>query len=161
MRNPRYRWLFGAVSISADYHPVSRQLIVDHLRAHACDAELESLVRARRPPRRDALREVDAATAARALPDLEAVDRMLERLEPDGAGVPVLLREYSKLGGRIAGFHVDRAFANALDALLVLDLLRTKPRRLERYLGSGISRYLEFHGVPCSPSRPPAGAQAS
>lgn len=161
VRNPRYRWLFGAVSISADYHPVSRQLIVDHLRAHAYDAELGSLVRARRSPRRDALREVDAATAARALPDLESVDRMLERLEPDGAGVPVLLREYSKLGGRIAGFHIDRAFANALDALLVLDLLRTKPRRLERYLGSGISRYLEFHGVPCSPSRPPAGAQAS
>ena len=38
-RNPRYRVLFGPVSISNQYQPLSRRLIVSFLERHALQAE--------------------------------------------------------------------------------------------------------------------------
>jgi hypothetical protein len=49
--------------------------------------------------------------------------------------VPVLLRHYLKLGGKLLGFSVDPEFADALDGLIVVDLTATEPKPLERYLG--------------------------
>jgi putative hemolysin len=48
-RNPQYRVLFGPVSISNDYHPDSRQLIVRFLKSYCLDETLTGLVRARNP----------------------------------------------------------------------------------------------------------------
>ena len=36
--------------------------------------------------------------------------------------MPVLLKKYIKLNGKIIGFNVDPKFNNALDGLLILDL---------------------------------------
>ena len=36
--------------------------------------------------------------------------------------MPILLKRYLKLNGRIIGFNLDPKFNNALDGLLVLDL---------------------------------------
>src|SRR5208283_5149347 len=46
-RNPRYRLLFGPVSISNTYNTISRQLMVTFLRMHNCLPELAGLVKAR------------------------------------------------------------------------------------------------------------------
>lgn len=134
-RNPRYRRLFGPVSISNRYEPSSRRLIVEHLRAHAFDSELANAVAPRRPFHSRALPDLDAATAAHAVPDLRTLSEVVSAAEPDGSGVPVLVREYLKLGGKLLGFHVDRAFGDSLDGLVLVDLLATEPRLLARYLG--------------------------
>ncbi|HOY72271.1 MAG TPA: hypothetical protein PLX53_03980, partial [Tenuifilaceae bacterium] len=44
--------------------------------------------------------------------------------EPYDYRMPVLLKKYLKLNGRILGFNVDPKFNNALDGLLILDLLQ-------------------------------------
>ena len=49
--------------------------------------------------------------------------------------MPVLLKQYLRLGGELVAFNVDRKFANALDGLIVVDLRKTDQRILERYLG--------------------------
>lgn len=140
--NPRYKVLFGPVSISADYGDASRQLIVDFLRAHNQQPELARQVRPRRRFKSA------AALRAGALPipsDLEQVSRLLEQLERDGKGMPILLRQYLKLGGKVLGFNVDPAFANALDALIMVDLTRTDPKVLVRYMGeAGAARFLAY-----------------
>jgi putative hemolysin len=136
-RNPRYRTLFGPVSISADYHPDSRRRLVRYLRRHAYDAHLARRVKARRPyrswplpPGGDGLwRELGP------IADVELFSSLLGVTEHDGKGVPVLLRQYLKLGGRVIGFNVDRDFRDALDGLIVVDLLRTAPEALQRYMG--------------------------
>jgi hypothetical protein len=46
---------------------------------------------------------------------------MIAQVEPDHKGIPILLRQYLRLGGRIIAFNVDREFGNVLDGLLVLD----------------------------------------
>ena len=38
--------------------------------------------------------------------------------------MPVLLKKYVKLNGKIIGFNVDPKFNNSLDGLLILDLFR-------------------------------------
>jgi len=49
VRNPRYRVLFGPVSISADYTRTSRQLMVKFLNTYHQASGLTPLVRARNP----------------------------------------------------------------------------------------------------------------
>jgi hypothetical protein len=46
----------------------------------------------------------------------------------------VLLRQYLKLGGRLACFNVEEDFSGVIDGLIVVDLLRTEPRALQKYM---------------------------
>lgn len=63
-----------------------------------------------------------------------------------GRGIPVLLRQYLKLGGRIAAFNLDPDFGNCLDGLITVDLGATAPRVLARFMGSdGARRFLAHH----------------
>ena len=49
------------------------------------------------------------------------------------------------MGGKLLGFNVDPKFANALDGLILVDLTKTEPKLLERYLGtSAAAAFLEF-----------------
>jgi len=50
------------------------------------------------------------------------------------------------LGGEVLGFSVDRAFSAALDGLVLVDLLATKPAVLARYMGKpNAERYRALH----------------
>ena len=139
VRNPRYRRLLGAVSISDDYDERSRRLIVGSLRRHYRLLPWASQVRARRPPRFGALDGI-------ADRDLGELERRVSEIEHGERGIPVLLRQYLRLGGKVLGFNVDPSFANALDALVVVDLRGTDPRMLERYLGrAGAVSFLAYH----------------
>jgi hypothetical protein len=74
---------------------------------------------------------------------MDQLSDAIQELEPDGKGVPVLLRQYLNLGGKAVGLHVDRAFADVLDALLVVDLPRAPRRSLDRLMGKeATERYL-------------------
>jgi putative hemolysin len=130
-RHPRYRRLFGVVSISDAYESTSRQLLIKFLQTTRFDADLGRLVRAKNPPApaRDGL--VESATVER----LEDVSALIRGLEPDGKDMPVLLRQYLKLNARLLGFSIDRAFGNVLDGLVVVDLDDVEPAILARYMG--------------------------
>ncbi|MBV9621012.1 MAG: lysophospholipid acyltransferase family protein [Gammaproteobacteria bacterium] len=130
-RHPRCCKLLGAVSISNDYQPLSRQLLVSFLRERRFDALAPALVRPRAPfPRQASLRSLARAG------DLGSLSGLIAGLEPDGKGAPVLLRQYLKLGARALGFSVDARFGDALDCLMLVDLRRTAPRLLRPYLSA-------------------------
>jgi hypothetical protein len=70
---------------------------------------------------------------------------MVGDIEQRAAGIPVLLRQYLRLGGKLLGFNVDPKFANALDGLILVDLTKTEPKLLGRYLGAReAAAFLEF-----------------
>ncbi len=49
-------------------------------------------------------------------------------------------------GRNSISFNVDSGFSNALDGLIVVDLLQTDPKLLERYMGkSGLELFLDYH----------------
>ena len=156
VRSPKYAVLFGAVSISNDYEPASRQLIVDYLTANNIESNLARHVKPRSAFRSRRTAELDRAEFA-ALNDIEDVSRLVRQIERDSKGVPVLLKQYLKLGGRLLAFSADRQFNDALDGLIMVDLRKSDPRVLARYLGeSGAVDFLAHHA-----SRPDALRRAS
>jgi putative hemolysin len=130
-QNPRYRTLFGVVSISDDYDSTSRQLLIRFLQTTRFDADLGRLVRAHNPPPPAANGIAETAVVER----LEDVSALIRGIEPDGKDVPVLLRQYLKLNARLLGFSIDPAFGNVLDGLVVVTLDDVEPAILARYMG--------------------------
>jgi putative hemolysin len=132
-RHPRYRVLFGPVSISREYSRASKALMVSYLEARR--GELACQVAPRRQFRAGRLRGCDAGLLAPLLRNLEELSEVVAELEADGKGIPVLLRQYLQLGGTVLAFNVDRAFSNVVDGLVVVDLAGLAPAVLEKYLG--------------------------
>jgi putative hemolysin len=145
-RHPRYKVLFGPVSISDDYASVSRQLMLDYLHATQFDHRLGQWVTPRRKPvRRHKLwRSSDLAT----LGDLDQLSALVASVEADRKGVPVLLRQYLKFGARILGFNIDPEFNHAIDVLIMVDLTRCERHLLDRYMGKeAAADYLARHSA--------------
>ena len=141
-RHPRYRLLFGPVSISARYSDASHHLLMEFLRQNHFAAEFGQLVDAVHAPR---TRPAQAGPVARSIDDM---NRLVQRAEADGKGMPVLLRQYLKLNARLIGFNVDPAFGDVLDALMLVDLTAVDLSILNRYLGPlDAERFLAHHDV--------------
>jgi putative hemolysin len=141
-RNPRYRYLFGAVSISNTYRTASQTLLVRFMQANRMDRELSPMVRPKHPfrPLGGRLAQHLAGT------DLDTVAELIQQLEADGKSVPVLLRQYLKVGGRILGFNVDPDFQDVVDCLLFVDLVSLDRRVGARHLGAeAFAQYLAYH----------------
>jgi putative hemolysin len=146
-RHPRYALLIGPVSISNDYAPPSRRLMVDFLSHHRQASELARHVRPRRPFRTQAIL-LPADTLACPPRDIDDVSRAVAQIERDAKGVPILLKQYLKLGGKLLGFNADPLFGNAVDGLIRVDLRTTERRVLVHYMGeTGAESFLRWHGV--------------
>jgi putative hemolysin len=131
-QHPEYRHLFGAVSISARYPDSTRALFVQFLEQNHLDAGLASLVRATNGFDATGKATVESATGVE--------------------GMPVLLRHYLKLNARAVAFNVDPRFGDALDALMVVDLLDVDPAILARYFGrdEAAAFFAHHNGTPSS-----------
>ncbi|MDB5358335.1 MAG: phospholipid/glycerol acyltransferase [Phycisphaerales bacterium] len=149
--NPQYKSLFGPVSISNDYQGISKELMVRFLEARHAEPGLSRLTQPRNPFRSG--RGGGVEEVCRVLLASDDVDDLVSELEPDGKGIPVLMRQYLKLGARFFGFNVDPDFNDALDGLMLVDLTRTDRKLLDRYMGKpGAAQFLAVHGVN-SPGR--------
>lgn len=127
--------LFGPVSISTAYSDAALELIVSYLQQHRLRTDLAQVVTPRRPFRSRLTRAADLRMVAACLHEIEELAVPLAEVN-NGLDVPVLLRQYVRLGGRVAAFNVDRKFSNVLDALLVVDLRETSAKLLTKYMGS-------------------------
>jgi putative hemolysin len=132
---PEIPVLFGAVSISNDYNQASREMIYRFFESRMQEGDLAGLIEPRRKFRPALLRQWDCRAMCRALRDLDELSQPITDVELDGKGLPILLRQYAKIGGKLLGFNVDRKFSNVLDGLVVVDLRQTDQTVLERYMG--------------------------
>lgn len=145
-REPRYNLLFGPVSINPEYSPASRELMLAWLRHNRGADDLSGLVRAKNPPRQMSLDHATVDLLRECAYDLEHMSGLVSELEDDGKTVPVLLKHYLKLNGRLIGFNEDASFGGCLDGLIVVDLTRTDRRLLDAYLGeAGAASFLAHH----------------
>ncbi|CAM3002515.1 lysophospholipid acyltransferase family protein [Vibrio diazotrophicus] len=131
-RNPQYTHLFGPVSISNDYSEQARRLLADTMTLHFYDNEQANFVAASNPlPMMQAQWNASLLTS---LADLQLLSRVIARID-EGKGIPVLLRQYLGLNGKLVSFNVDPAFNDALDGLIVVDLHDVPMKTLSRYMG--------------------------
>ena len=133
-RRPEAPVLFGAVSISREYSSASRSLITAYLSDRATH-ELARMVVPRRKFRERAMRNSQVRRLATISADIDDISLSIADIEDDGKGIPVLIRQYLKAGGRVLGFSVDPDFSNTLDALMLADLRSAPQALLERYMG--------------------------
>jgi putative hemolysin len=142
--------LFGAVSISNEYSSLSREMIVRYFEQRSVKdedgREFAGLVQARTPFRAPRLRRWDCGAICSALRDLDELAEPISDVEEDGKGLPILLRQYANVGGRLVGFNLDRKFSDVVDGLMIVDLRQTDPSVLERYMGrEGYAGFRQFH----------------
>jgi putative hemolysin len=150
--HPEYSMLIGAVSVSNQYSPASRELIARYFeKQNAADQakDWRGAVRARRPLRGNLVQKWETAALCSLLPDVEDLSAPIADLEPDGKGIPILVKQYVKLGGKLLAFSVDPQFGNTLDGFVMVDLTRTSPETLSRYMGKEqAQRFFAWHRTP-------------
>ena len=135
---PQYRTLYGTVSISKLYDPRSVKLIESIM----AKPEYRKNVRPRNPfdfalhPELDALqKQYDLST------NLSA---MLGAIEPDGKDIPVLAKQYLKMGAKFHALGIDKSF-NHTPGLLLSVHLPSAPERLQKlYFGGDYSNYVNY-----------------
>ena len=146
LQRPQYSRLFGAVSISSGYSLASRELIVAYLSRPPQRSLLFPLAKAQNSFEVDPRVAADLDELVKDA-DSDRLNALVADLEPDGHGLPVLFKQYLKLGAKSLAFGVDPLFGNCLDCLCVVDLLETQRRVLDRYMGrKETARFLEIHG---------------
>ncbi|MBI3259263.1 MAG: lysophospholipid acyltransferase family protein [Ignavibacteriae bacterium] len=131
---PEYKVLFGAVSISNEYRPQSRKMMISFLEHHVYDDGLAKYVKPRNPER-NMFDEQLAYRLGASCSSIEQVSSLVSELEPDGKGVPTLLKHYLKLGGKLLGFNRDEVFSNVVDGLILVDITKTNPHILKKITG--------------------------
>jgi putative hemolysin len=147
-RHPALAVLFGAVSVSSRYNQVSRELIVRFFQAREKQHELSRVITPRRPFRQSWTRAKDYEIACSRIRNLEELSDPISDVEVDGKGLPILLKQYAKLGGRIVSFNVDIKFSDVLDGLVLVDLRKTQGNVLEKYMGKdGWKAFQQYHGI--------------
>src|ERR1700691_5573357 len=150
--HPEIPVLFGAVSISNEYSSLSREMIVRYFEQRRVNdedgREFAELIRARSPFRAPMLRRWDCGVLCRVLRDLEELADPISDVEEDGKGLPILLKQYARVGGKLVGFNLDRKFSDAIDGLVIVDLRLTDPAVLERYMGKdGYAGFRRYHNL--------------
>jgi putative hemolysin len=149
VRHPRYRRLFGPVSISSEYRSLSRQILMAFLQVTCALGDLGRMVRPRHPARLSPPRADAARYLGTVVRDLDEVDDLIRDVESDRKGMPVLLRQYLRLNARLLGFNVDPDFGDVLDGLLLIDLTRVARPILQRFMGrEGAAAFLAAHRIP-------------
>ena len=144
-QNPEYHTLFGCVSISQEHSELARAFLSDSMME--CFGAEEKFLKNIRPSSSLKIKDKlwDPKNLA-SLANITAINKLLGRCDP-GKSIPVLLRQYLALNGRLVCFSVNEGFNNSLDGLILVDLRKTPPKYLKRYLGvTGSKHFLTKWG---------------
>ena len=136
VKEPRYRRVFGAVSISRLYLPTTVALLRDAL------LEPESLVQARAPFVGELEQEISRWLSDAAPMPGSNLNQIARVAELDGKDMPVLVRHYQKLGAKFVAMGLDPHFNNTPAFVIRLDPADIPERQFRRYFGEGGASYL-------------------
>ena len=114
--------MIGPVSISNRFSNFSKGLIVKFIETYYFKNEFAKYISPRTRFKLKQNEEVDTNSLFEHTDDINDLDKLIKDIELDGYRMPVLLKKYIKLNGKIIAFNLDPKFNNALDGLLVLDI---------------------------------------
>lgn len=135
---PQYRTLYGTVSISKLYNPRSVKLI----EAIMAKPEYKKHVEPRHQYDFELHPEIAALHTQK---DLQAnLSALLATLETDGKDIPVLAKQYLKMGAKFHALGIDKSFNNTPGLLLSVHL-PSAPERLQKlYFGGDHIDYVNY-----------------
>jgi putative hemolysin len=145
VKKPQYKILFGPVSINNEYHTISQQLMAATLKFNNDLPGLGRLVKANNPFPIKPIKGCDMCST-KVIQDINELSDLIMDIETENKGIPILLKQYLKMGGKVLGFNRDPYFSNVLDGLILVDLTMTQVNLLERYMGKkGAETFLNYH----------------
>lgn len=122
LANPKYRYLYGPVSISSHYSDISRSLIIYFVRKHFYDKRLSKFLKPRKKFKYPVNKKTLELLTSSFDGDLDKLSGLIEDIEPDHFRIPVLLRQYVRQNAKFISFNIDPNFSDALDGFIILDL---------------------------------------
>ena len=145
VKMPRYHTLFGSVSISREYSDLARSLIADTMLTNFRAKEFAQLVEPINPLK--VMNRVWTDDMLAELANVKILSKLIGRCDP-GKAVPVLLRHYLSLNGKLVCFNIHSSFNNSLEGLIIVDTRNTEQKTLGKFLGAeGLKYFLSFHEV--------------
>lgn len=147
-KRPQYRSFFGSVSISNEYHDLSKQVMMDYMMKNHSDSALSALVKPKNPPQLNTgMAPEMIASLEKGATDLNSMSATIAAIEPDGKGAPPLITTYTTLRTRFLHFDFDKDF-NTVDGMIVTDmrqLATEQPAIVKRLMGK--DHYERYMGV--------------
>jgi len=122
LKHPDYRYLVGPVSISNRFSNFSKGMIIKYIMENHYNPEIGKYIKPRTKFVPTRFQDVDTDIIMESSNDLNKFDKFIKDVDTSNYTIPVLLKKYLKLNGKIVGFNIDPKFNNALDGLLFLDL---------------------------------------
>ena len=111
--------------------------------------DMAGLVKARKPLKPKSLKgwDVDAAIRIIMKDDIEDISELISSIESDHKGIPILLKQYLKLGGRITRYNVSSGFRKRARWPDYSRPHKDEQRQiLDRYMGKvGAELFLAYH----------------
>lgn len=138
-----YRGFFGAVSVSNEYSPVSKALILGWAARYAGDAEFGKMTVKTPPQFSTLLSAQDLRYLIEKSPSIQSLNALVESAEGrPGAKTPQLIPIYIELGAKFLGFDHDVTF-NTVDGLISTDI-RMLPHEVRvKYMQEEAARIFE------------------
>jgi hypothetical protein len=122
LKHPEYRYLVGPVSISNRFSNFSKGMIIKFIMENYYNPDIGKHIKPRTKFVPARFQDVDTDIIMESSNDLNKFDKFIKDVDTSNYTMPVLLKKYLKLNGKIVGFNIDPKFNNALDGLLFLDL---------------------------------------
>ena len=137
VRYPRYRKLYGTVSLSNIYNRRSISLIDKILTSETATVTARSPFKSLiHPELNDYLKKY--------VLDFKDLSLLVKSTESDGKDLPILLKQYWKLGAKFQTTAVDTNFLETPGLLLIVDLPNTPGSNLKMYLEDGMEAYINY-----------------
>ncbi len=131
LREPRYRYLIGPVSIPNEFSDISKGLVVRFLKANNYNSEYGAYIKPRNSFKDRIPGTIDLPVFLRYThKDVNRLDRFIHDIDPKFK-LPILLKKYLSVNSEVLGFNIDPLFNNCLDALIMLDLFEVPVDKIE------------------------------
>jgi putative hemolysin len=121
IKNPEYRYLIGPVSVSNRFSSFSKNVIIEFIKQHYFHEAYARFIKPRNKFTIPPITSVDMEILYEITNNISKLDEMIEDIETNFR-MPVLLKKYLQVNGKIIGFNIDPKFNECLDGLLILDL---------------------------------------
>ncbi len=128
----RFDYLIGPVSISNSFSNLSKDLLVAYIRHKHWDNKLAKWVKPRKRFHYKSKTEGKKLLMHKHSEDFKLLDNFIGEIEgSQKLKVPVLVKKYLKLNGKIIAFNVDPDFNDSLDGFLMVDIKKIPEEAFE------------------------------
>ena len=130
-KHPKYETMYGTVSLSRlHYNPQSVSAISVGLKMVPADLKPKKAMNLDIDPELKLYLEENK-------PNFSELGKVVKHLEGGKHGVPVLMKQYERLGAKFYTIGIDQNFNQTPGLLLSVNIKDTPPATLRKYMGDG------------------------